>query len=66
MTFQNPRFCAGYISYRIKLNDDPIPPYILPATQEYNDWMAGWNTARQEVQALATIKDKGNYYDNAD
>lgn len=49
--FQDNVFVQGYCSYRIKLNSDPIPPY-LQGTEEYRKWMDGWSTAIMEYYTL--------------
>lgn len=49
--FQNSYFVRGYISCRIKNGLDPIPQ-LLPATEEYRKWMAGWNSGLVELGLL--------------
>lgn len=58
LDFQSKDFQAGYISHRIKLNNDPIPPYLI-GTAEWRKWMDGWNRACLEVHDLKAYNKEG-------
>lgn len=49
--FQDTIFILGYRSYRIKQNDDPISGF-LEGTESHRKFMAGWNTAKEELDIL--------------
>lgn len=52
--FTNYNYVKGYVSQRIKRNNDPIPP-ALPGTVEYRHWMAGWMKAKEELYELTKL-----------